>query len=83
MIEQGLVEPDPLRLAWRSLIKETIYDVVTQPDKEPLSVVQSAVRQQVPEDKRKEVQTLIVEEFGRLHEGVLARNRLRPSQFFA
>ncbi len=42
-IKQDLAEPDPLRLAWRDLIKQTIREVITHPELEPLS---SEVRQQ-------------------------------------
>jgi hypothetical protein len=37
----------------------------------------------VPEDEQSGVQALIVEELRRLHEGVLARYGLRPSEYAA
>lgn len=79
-IKQDLAEPDPVRLAWRDFIKQTIRDVVTQPDREPLATIQQAVADRVPEEERDSVQALIVEELRRLHEGVLARYGLRPSE---
>ncbi len=80
-IKQELAEPDPLRLAWRDLIKQAIRDVVTQPDHDPLTSIQQAVVARVPESERDNVQALIVEELRRLHEGVLARYALKPSEF--
>jgi hypothetical protein len=62
-IRQNMAEPDPLRLAWRELIKNTIYAVVTQPEAEPLSVIQRAVAD-VPDAERESVQALVVEELG-------------------
>jgi len=82
-IKQDLAEPDPLRLVWRDLIKQTIHAVVTQPDLDAISVIQQAVETAVPEAERCSVQALIVEELRRLHEGVLARYRLRPSELAA
>lgn len=82
-IKQDLAEPDPARLAWRDLIKQTIRNVVTQPDKDAFAVIQQAVITHVPEMERGNVQALIVEELRRLHEGVLARYGLRPSEFTA
>jgi len=82
-IKRDLAEPDPLRLAWRDFIKETIHTVVTQPDLEPLSVIRESVAKRIPKGERDSVQALIVEELRRLHEGVLARYRLRPSEFSA
>jgi Fic family protein len=82
-IKQDLVEPDPLRLAWRDLIKQTIREVVAQPELEPLSSIQRAVEKHVPEDEQISVEALIVDELRRLHEGVLARYGLRPSEYTA
>jgi Fic family protein len=81
-IRQELATPDPIRLAWRELIKQAIHAVVTQPEQDALFVIQQAVVY-VPEVEREAVQSLIVEELRRLHEGVLARYGLRPSEFVA
>lgn len=80
-IKQDLAEPDPLRLAWRDLIKKTIREIVTQPELDPLFCIQRSVAEYVSEREQPEVQALIVEELRRLHEGVLARYGLRPSEF--
>ena len=53
------------------------------PEVSPLTSIQRAVEQHVPEQARPAVQALIVEELRRLHEGVLARYRLRPSEYVA
>ena len=82
-IKQELAEPDPLRLAWRDVIKHSIRTVVTQAEREPLACIQEAVAASVPANERAAVQALIVEELKRLHEGVLARYGLRPSEFAA
>jgi fido (protein-threonine AMPylation protein) len=82
-IKQDLAEPDPLRLAWRDLIKQTIREAVTHPELDPLSCIQRAVAEQVPALERPGVQALIIEELRRLHEGVLARYGLRPSEYLA
>lgn len=82
-IQQGLAEPDPLRLAWRDLLKQTVREVITQPTLEPLTCIEQAVARQVPESERAAVQALVVEELRRLHEGVLARYGLRPSELAA
>lgn len=82
-IKQDLAEPDPLRLAWRDLIKQTIRDVITHPELDPLAHIQRSVLEHVPEHEQPNVQALIVEELRRLHEGVLARYGLRPSEYVA
>lgn len=80
-IRQDLVQPDPLRLAWRELIKSAVREVVTRPGVDAVSIVQERVAEAVPESEREAVQALIVEELRRLHEGVLARYGLRPREF--
>ena len=83
VIKQDLAEPDPLRLAYREVIRQVIRDVVTRGGEEALTVIQQGVATNVPEADRDNVNALIVEELRRLHEGVLARYGLRPSQFLA
>jgi len=82
-IKQDLAEPDPLRLAWRDFIKASLREVVTHPELDPLDTIRQAVARQVPAHAQPEVQALIIEELRRLHEGVLARYGLRPSEFAA
>lgn len=82
-IKQELAQPDPLRLAWRDVIKEAVRSVVMQPGVDPLSLIQRAAAERVPQEVRANVQALMIEELRRLHEGVLARYGLRPSDYAA
>ncbi|KAA0876450.1 Fic family protein [Nitrincola tapanii] len=82
-IKQDLVEPDPLRLTWRDFIKQTIHLIVTSPEQDPYVVIQQVVKAKIPESEQIDLQALIIEELRRLHEGVLARYGLRPSEFSA
>ena len=82
-IKQNMAEPDPTRLAYRDVIKQTIRAVVQQPGSDALTLIGQALGQQVPPVDRDNVQALVIEELRRLHEGVLARYGLRPSEFTA
>ena len=82
-VRQDLAEPDPLRLAWRDLTLQVIRDVVTQPGGDALALIERAVAARVPAAEQADVKALIVEELRRLHEGVLARYGLRPSELAA
>jgi Fic family protein len=82
-IKQDLAEPDPLRLAWRDFIKRTIHFVVSHPELDPLTSIREAVQTHVPERERPNVLALLIEELRRIHEGVLARYGLRPSEYLA
>jgi hypothetical protein len=70
-------------LAWRDFIKQAIREVITHPELDPLSSIQQSVTEHIPEHEQPGVQALIVEELRRLHEGVLARYGLRPSDYAA
>lgn len=82
-IKQNLAEPDPLRLAYRELIKQVMQSVVKQPKKDPLMLVDAIITKEVKKENRDNVRALILDELRRLHEGVLARYGLRPSEFQA
>jgi len=81
-IQQDLTEPDPTRLAYRDLIKQTVREVVQQPQADPLQVIERVLAS-VPQVDRVDVHALLVQELQRLHEGVLARYGLRPSELAA
>jgi len=81
-IRQELAEPDPNRLAYRELIKRTIREVVQNPQADTLDAIAQAM-EQVPQPNRENVRALVVQELRRLHEGVLARYGLRPSELTA
>lgn len=83
-IRQQLAEPDPLRLRWRDLIKSAVREVVTSPQADAMELIEQATAQAgVPDMELADLRALIVDELRRLHEGVLARYGLRPSQFEA
>ncbi|MES2941460.1 MAG: Fic family protein [Pseudomonadota bacterium] len=82
-IKQDLAQPDPTRLAYREVIKQIVHTVVTSPTDDALGLIDRAVNERVPEPDRTAVKSLVVDELRRLHEGVLARYGLRPSEFWA
>ncbi len=82
-IKQDLAEPDPLRLAWRDFIKQTIRAVILQPAQAPFGQIRQAVAEHIPPPEQAAVQALVIEELRRIHEGVLARYGLRPSEYMA
>ncbi|HRK56267.1 MAG TPA: Fic family protein [Burkholderiaceae bacterium] len=82
-IKQDVAQPDPLRLAWRDVIKQAICELIRHPECDPLASIEQSVARGVPEQEQPAVQALIVEELRRLHEGVLARYGLRASEYAA
>ena len=53
------------------------------PELEPMACIQRAVAERVTTNEQAGVQALTVEQLRRLHEGVLARYGLRPSEYTA
>jgi len=82
-IKQDLSEPDPLRLRYRDIIKQIVHSVVTKPEQDTLRMIQTQLAEHVEAPNQHSVEALIIDELRRLHEGVLARYRLRPSEFDA
>ena len=85
-IKQNLAEPDPTRLAYRALIKRMVHAVVVRSEnwaQNTIPFIAHAVEAEVPEPDRAAVQSVVVDELRRLHQGVLSRYGLRPSEFFA
>lgn len=80
-IMQDLAEPDPLRLA--RPYQQTVRGIVTTPQLDPLITIQQAESENIPQQARPALQALIIEELRRLHEGILVRYGLRPSEFTA
>ena len=70
-------------MGWLNAYKQTIRDVVMSPEQDGLSLIDAAVSAKVPKPEQTNVKALLVEELRRLHEGVLARYGLRPSEFTA
>ncbi|MBM5810918.1 MAG: Fic family protein [Gammaproteobacteria bacterium] len=81
VIKHDLAEPDPLRLAWREVIKQSVREVVRQPRREPLDVIDECLSGHDLGADRDDVAALVIDELRRLQDGVLARCRLRPSEF--
>ena len=57
--------------------------VVLQPHADAQTVLDAALPTDLPDAERQALRALILDELRRLHEGVLARYGLRPSQFKA
>lgn len=78
-VKQELVKPDQQRLQYRAKIKEIVKQVILTPESQPLDIIESFISNEEDTDKQNII-ALALEELRRIHEGVLARYGLRPSQ---
>ena len=80
-VRDSLPEPDPFRLRYRTALAEVIGDIVRQQRPLTEAAVADLTKALVsPEDVRPFIQLVLAEIKG-LHEGNIARFRLRPSEF--
>ncbi|MGF1761108.1 Fic family protein [Photobacterium sagamiensis] len=79
-VKQELVKPDQQRLQYREIVKRLVKEVILSPDSLPQDVIEDSLSNEPNELVRENISTLVLEELRRIHEGVLARYGLRPSQ---
>jgi hypothetical protein len=84
-VRQSLGEPDPFRLRYRALVAEVVAAVVrAKMDKKAATALarERAAGQVPPEDQARFVE-IVETEIMSLHEGNIARYRLRPAEYQA
>lgn len=84
-VRQSLGEPDPFRLKYRQSIVEAVGDVVRGPmgKSETVAFVQRFAEDRVPAQDQARLVEVVETQLLSLHEGSIARYRLRPSQYQA
>jgi len=84
-VRQSLGEPDPFRIQYRTLIAETVTDVVRDRMNKAQAVafVRRCADEQLPEQDRARFVEVTETQLMSLHEGSIARYRLRPSEYQA
>lgn len=84
-VRQSLGEPDPFRLRYRALIFDTVAEVVraAMNKKRAIAFVARQARQHLPPADQHRFVEVTETELMSLHEGNMARYRLRPSEFEA
>jgi len=82
---QTLGEPDPFRLRYRTIILETISHIVReQMDKKAaIGTIRTKAIQGLPADDQQRFIQTVEMELRSLHEGNIARYKLRPSEYLA
>jgi Fic family protein len=82
VVRQSLGEPDPFKLKYRQKLIEAIGNLIQFKLPVDLALKEYAVAN-IPEKDRTQFVQVAVDEIAKLHEGNIARYRLRPSQFAA
>jgi Fic family protein len=84
-VRKSLGQPDPFRLRYRDLLAEVVADVVRsrKDKKNAVAYIQQMTRQRVKQEDVMRFIEIAETELMSLHEGNIARYRLRPSEYTA
>ena len=82
-VRQSLGEPDPFRLRYRTLVAEIVAEIVRggMDKKAAVAFIKQRAMEGVPQEDRARFIEVVETEAMSLHEGNIARYRLRPSQY--
>ena len=80
-ITQVMVDPDPLKIQYRDALIEAVQTVVKGLLGPTEKVIDQLVRPRAPEKDRAALARLLTEALTQLHEGSIARYRLKRSEF--
>jgi len=78
---EELGEPDPFRMKYRPALTEVIRDVVLQAKEDVRGFVNAWAEEHIPENDRQRFVNMVHVELKGLHDGNIARFRLRPAEF--
>lgn len=82
VLRDALPAPDPLRLRHRELLHVLVADIIRDGvRRDDVATIQTRVAALVDPEDIADVLALTVNELNQLHEGNIARYRIRPSQF--
>lgn len=81
VIRQSLGEPDPFRLRYRELIGQAVQAVVKGGEVDLSGFSRKWAKVHIPPEDEQQFVEVILSELEQLHDGNIARYRLRPSEF--
>ncbi|MDD5107171.1 MAG: Fic family protein [Desulfuromonadaceae bacterium] len=83
VVSKSLAEPEPLRLQYRLQLHEIVADIVRKLRVDVHQAIKQYADEQLGKEDRQAFAEMVQEEIKRLHKGIIARYRIRPSEFEA
>jgi hypothetical protein len=80
-ISKNMAEPDPLRLRYREALIQVVQAIVSGRQKPSIKNVKRLAKELIPENDREAFHKMALDALNRLHEGSVARFRLKLSEF--
>lgn len=81
VVSKSLAEPEPLRLLYRLQLHEIVADIVRNLRLDVHQAIKQYADEQLDKEDRQAFAEMVQEEIKRLHKGIIARYRIRPSEF--
>ncbi len=81
VVRKSLADPEPFRLRYRLQLHELVADVVRNKRLDFLQAVEQYAEEHIDYKDRSAFVEMVQDEIKRLHPGIIARYRLRPSEF--
>ena len=82
-VRKTLAEPDPIRLRFRKELYELVGNIVRSLAEDPSLIISEYARDNIPKDLQGSFIKIAEDELARLHEGIIARYYILPSEFKA
>jgi hypothetical protein len=82
-VRQSMAEPDPFRMRYRDALIEAVGRAVRSPARPADAVVGEYTAGEIEPNDQEAFVELAIKEIERLHEGNIARYRIRPSEYRA
>ena len=81
VVSKSLAEPEPHRLQYRLQLHEIVADIVRNLRLDVHQAIKQYADEQLVKEDRQAFAEIVQEEIKRLHKGIIARYRIRPSEF--
>ncbi len=82
-VRKSLADPDPIRLRYRQEMHELIGDIVRYQHQDVERVIASYSDEKLKQEDRPAFVEMVTKEIKHLHVGIIARYRIKPSEFTA
>ncbi|MFA5906031.1 MAG: hypothetical protein WC836_19020, partial [Desulfobacula sp.] len=80
-VTQTMAEPDPLRIRYRDILVRAVQTIVRGGLTPSVKNIRHQILDQIPEKDREAVIKILLDALLHLHEGSVARYRLKVSEF--
>ena len=82
-VKKSLADPDPMRLRYRKEMHELVGDIIRHQHQDVEGAIASYSDEKLKQEDRSAFVEMVKKEIKHLHIGIIARYRIKPSEFTA